>query len=172
MARGFELLVPGTPDEFLGALQRYGREWRESRIPPRLRAEGVYRCTVAIRGDAFELRLNRVRRGPAVLCEGRALANADGGTRVVARARITTASKVMDAVFLGGITLALGTMAVTGPPDAIGAAVGMWAWTMTCFGVPIAYTAHRELAWHSAAYPEVLARVATPPAAGTDQPST
>ena len=93
--------APLAPTLLLAHLAQYGREWRESKIPPAVRTKGVYRCDITVRDDTFALRFEPQGRGPQFLWRGRVLPTADGsGSLVAASAEMTRGSVAAYAVGL------------------------------------------------------------------------
>jgi hypothetical protein len=96
--------VAGSPREFLAALERYAADWRESRVPLSLRAQGVLGCTATVRDPAFTIRLRGGGgRGPRLLCTGVA-EDGPAGTRLRARVGRTAWAPRVEEV--GGILVA------------------------------------------------------------------
>lgn len=83
---GIYLESPLPPAEVVSRFGARAREWRESTLPPALRARGVYGVAVAMRGAEFRMRL---KGGPAdakPVCVGRiSPAAAGGGSCIRAR---------------------------------------------------------------------------------------
>lgn len=69
---------PLPPADVLDRLARYGKEWRESKIPPAVRATGIYGCQVTVENDAFRLELEPQGRGPQLEWTGQVVPEGTG----------------------------------------------------------------------------------------------
>lgn len=100
------MLSPLPPAAVLDRLASYGKEWRESKIPPALRASGIYGCQVAIQDDAFKLRLEPQGRGPQLVWTGRVIPEAMGSRLDVRSAQTgwSRASAVAVLLFIVGVS--------------------------------------------------------------------
>jgi hypothetical protein len=88
MAEKIEVLSLLAPSEVLDRLARYGKEWRESKIPPSARGK-FFGCRITVRGHEFELELEPQGNGGVFVWRGQVEADAtNGGSRIHARATL------------------------------------------------------------------------------------
>ena len=74
-----------APGEVLDRMARYGKEWRESKIPPSAHGR-FFACRIIVHGHEFELELEP---NGGVVWRGQVVANAiSGGSRIQARAKL------------------------------------------------------------------------------------
>jgi len=88
MAKEIEVASHLSPSEVIERLARYGKEWRESKIPPNLRTQ-FFGCRIVVSGQQFELELEPQGRGPYFIWRGKVDSdNLSGGSRILMRARM------------------------------------------------------------------------------------
>jgi hypothetical protein len=98
MAEHIEVVSQLSPAVVLERLAQYGKEWRESKIPPSERNK-MYGCRITVQGAEFELELEPQGRGPFFIWRG-AVVPVDGasGCRILARAHQKTWSRLFRAI--------------------------------------------------------------------------
>jgi hypothetical protein len=88
MAERIEVVSLLAPSEVLDRLARYGKEWRESKIPPSARGQ-FFGCRITVRGHEFELQLEPQGNRGVFIWRGQVVADsATGGSRIHARAKL------------------------------------------------------------------------------------
>lgn len=88
MAKEIEVVSLLSQSEVLDRLARYGKEWRESKIPPKARNQ-FFGCRITVRAHEFELELQPQGRGPQFVWQGRVLSDdLTGGSRIHVRAQM------------------------------------------------------------------------------------
>ena len=92
MHQSFVMISPLPPATVVDRLARYGKEWRESKIPPGLRSSGIYGCQVTVRSETFKLRLEPQGRGPQLVWTGQVTPEA-AGSRLNIRSEQTVGSR-------------------------------------------------------------------------------
>jgi len=97
---------PLPPAAVVDRLASYGREWRESKIPPTLRASGIYGCQITFQNGAFKLRLEPQGRGPQLVWTGRVTPEATGSRLDVRSAQTGWSRASVFAVLLFTVGLA------------------------------------------------------------------
>jgi len=92
MHQSITMVSPLALNEVRDSLASYGREWRESKIPPSVRAAGVHTCRVVVCEGEFTLQFEPQGRGPQLKWVGR-LAARSTGTTIQLRSKQTTFSR-------------------------------------------------------------------------------
>lgn len=94
-----EIDLPRPPAELLSALAAFGKEWRESKMPPEVREAGTYGCRVIVSGSSFALTFEPQGRGPQLEWHGTVSPVANGaGSRISLSAGHTRLSKASYAI--------------------------------------------------------------------------
>jgi hypothetical protein len=87
MFEQIDAVSPLACRDVLDRLERYGAEWRESKIPPNFRS-AFYGCRIDVRGNEFELQLEPQHSGPVIIWCGQVLEESvTGGSRILARVK-------------------------------------------------------------------------------------
>jgi hypothetical protein len=101
MAKQIEVASRLAPSEVLDRLARYGKEWRESKIPLSVRGR-FFSCRLSVRGQEFELEFEPQGKGGAFIWRGQVISDGvTGGSRIHARARLKRWYAITSVIVLG-----------------------------------------------------------------------
>ena len=99
-----EIKLSNPPSEVLQRLEKFGADWRESKIPAELRRAGVLGATVAVNADTFRMRIQAARRSPEFYLDGEVVATPNGGSQIRGNLDLSSVNRAM----MGGAVLVIG----------------------------------------------------------------